>query len=63
MNSQERFIVIGDSKYFFLTDIGFWSEHEQELTNWCQANGCEHEGMTVRALTDHAFTLFLLRWS
>jgi hypothetical protein len=58
-----RYIANPQSKIFFLTDVTFWAEHEQELKEWCRKNFCVHEGMTVTALNDYGYVLFGLRWS
>lgn len=61
--SKEKFYPIPDSNTFFLADIKYWAEHEQELREWCQNNRCELKGMVVVAETDYAYTMFVLRWS
>lgn len=61
--NDKKFIVVPDLKIFFLSDIAFWAHNEKELDKWCRENDCEHLGMTVKAKTDHAYFLFLLKWS
>ena len=47
-----------------LTDIPFWSQHVEELDQWCKDNpGVRRTGMTVDFDTPEALTLFTLRWS
>ena len=60
---ERRFVAIRESLFFVFTDIDFWADHEQELAEWCQQNNCVHKGMTVKALDEHAFVMFLLRWA
>ncbi len=60
-----RFITITDAypkPVVFLSDIGYWSEHEQELDRWCAANRAQRQGMTV-TMDQDVLTLFSLRWS
>jgi hypothetical protein len=61
--SDRRYIAVPDTKTFFLADITFWAEHEQELDAWCEKNFCVHKGMTVTALNEYGYILFGLRWS
>jgi len=58
-----RYIAVPQSKTFFLTDITFWADHEEELKEWCCKNFCLHRGMTVTALNEYSYMLFGLRWS
>jgi hypothetical protein len=60
---ERRFIAIPESQIFFLTLIEFWAEHEQALKEWCKENNCVHKGMTVEALDEQAFLMFMLRWT
>jgi hypothetical protein len=46
-----------------LADIGYWTEHYDELKKWCKENGCRQRGMTVEVVDDVALSLFVLRWS
>lgn len=61
--NNELFIPIPQTLFFILSNIKFWAEHEQELAEWCKNNNCVHEGMTVEALDEQAFMMFLLRWA
>jgi hypothetical protein len=61
--TDRRYIAVPETKTFFLADITFWAEHEQELDAWCEKNFCVHKGMTVTALNDYGYILFGLRWS
>ena len=45
-----------------LGDWRFWSDHERELAEWCQAHCAHWQGMTVR-MTEEALTLFALKWA
>jgi len=58
-----RYVTVPDTKMFMLSDIEFWSEHEQELDKWCTKNFCVRKGMIVTALNDYGYILFGLRWS
>lgn len=46
-----------------LTDFSYWSEHIEELMEWCQDNGGEVNGSTVLFRNDKEVTTFVLRWS
>jgi hypothetical protein len=57
-------LVYDNDPVVILTDVEFWANHMDELTDWCDSTqGVRHEGMTL--VFDHAtsLTLFLLRWS
>lgn len=57
------FIPVPGMKAFFLTDIAYWSEHQNELDEWCAKNSCVREGMVVQALDDNGYMLFTLKWA
>jgi hypothetical protein len=61
--TDRRYIPLPNKQGFILADIGFWAEHEQELDAWCEKNFCVHKGMTVTALNEYGYILFVLRWS
>lgn len=63
MAIRERFVAVPHSNSFFLADIAYWAVHEPELDEWCAENNCERQGMIVKANTDYAYTMFILRWS
>jgi hypothetical protein len=46
-----------------LSDIGYWSEHYEELMAWCNQHNSEVQGMGVTLPDSHTLTLFALRWS
>lgn len=46
----------------FLTDARFWTEHQQELEDWCRKHGAQQRGMTV-TMDESALILFALKWS
>jgi len=46
-----------------LIDYGFWVEHIDELTEWCEKNQVKIRGMTLLINSDEKLSLFLLRWS
>ncbi len=60
---RDKFFAVPQNKCFFLADVKFWDEHENELDEWCAANSCERQGMVVTAQTDYAYTIFILRWA
>jgi len=68
---KQRFIVIDydvakneQALMVVLTDIPFWSQHVEQLDQWCVDNpGVQRIGMTVGFDTPEALTLFTLRWS
>jgi hypothetical protein len=64
-----RFIVVGeelldrDERLIVLTDLKYWSEHVDELADWCNHNNMSTEGMTVVCGSDAEITAFMLRWA
>lgn len=46
-----------------LSDIAYWYEHYEELSEWCEQHNCEPVGMTVDVPDSYTLTLFCLRWS
>lgn len=65
---EQRFIVapedlVDEEKLVILTDFNYWTEHVDELKQWCQRNGAENQGMTVVFPDDETLMLFVLRWS
>lgn len=60
---KQRYIPVPQNKMFFLSDVKYWAEHEQELKIWCSKNFCIHQGMTVQALNDYGYILFNLKWA
>jgi hypothetical protein len=61
--TDRRYIPLPEHEGFVLTDISFWTHHEQELDEWCEKNFCVRKGMTVTALNEYGYILFGLRWS
>jgi hypothetical protein len=67
----QRFIVVDyniakneQSLMVVLTDIAFWSDHVEQVDQWCVDNpGARRTGMTVEFDTSELLTLFVLRWS
>lgn len=51
-----RFIVM-------LADIGFWVEHYDALSQWCEQHNCKPQGMTVELPDSETLTAFALRWT
>jgi hypothetical protein len=67
VSTKERFVAIpnvltDEYNMIILTDIQFWSEHENELRQWCQDNDSEFVGMTVTFSNLRALTAFILKW-
>jgi hypothetical protein len=67
---KHRRFVVADRALGFedtvvvLTDYQYWSQHVDELIEWCRATpGITNEGMTVICQNEQSLTLFLLRWS
>ena len=46
-----------------LVDVTYWSEHYNELVEWCDLTGCDPVGMTVDLPNPAALTAFALRWA
>ena len=68
-NWKTNRFVVAPAEYYdnsrrvvVLTDIPFWADHIDQLTQWCQVHGCTVQGMTVEIPTDPTLTLFHLRW-
>ena len=66
---KNRFIVADDDLVdgpdivVVLTDVKYWSEHYEELDEWCNKNYSKLEGMTVAIPLESVLTMFILRWS
>lgn len=45
-----------------LSDYVYWTEHEQELEDFCTQYNCVQQGLLVEFPTEHALTLFMLRY-
>ncbi len=47
-----------------LTDIKFWAENADHLTDWCKKNPrAKVQGMTVEITDDRTLTHFIMRWT
>ena len=46
-----------------LTNYAFWSNHEEELRDWCLNYCAWYQGMTVTITKDPDVMLFCLRWA
>jgi hypothetical protein len=46
-----------------LSDLAYWTNHYDELREWCELHGGEVAGMGVTLPDAHTVTLFSLRWS
>ena len=66
---DSRFVTVGydlldgPETLVILSDISFWSLHEQELEAWCNQYGAVQTGMTVAFPDEKTLTAFCLRWS
>lgn len=66
--AQDKFIIIPDlltvtDKMVILTDIVFWSSHEDQLRQWCADNDSDFIGMTVVFPNEKTLAMFVLKWS
>jgi len=43
--------------------LAYWTNHYDELKEWCELHGGEVEGMGVTLPDANTVTLFALRWS
>ena len=63
---QDRFIVgtfRGNyGRTVILKDYRFWTEHQEELRQWCLEHGAVGQGMTVE-MDEPTLLLFIMRWS
>jgi hypothetical protein len=46
-----------------LSDLAYWTNHYDELKEWCELYGGEVAGMGVTLPDARTVTLFSLRWS
>jgi hypothetical protein len=67
---RNRFILASkdltetENHLIILTDIKYWSEHADDLVEWCNKNPRAHpQGMTVEISDDKTLTHFILKWS
>ena len=62
---QGRFIVTRNDwsgPAVILGDYRFWTEHEEELRQWCLEHGAVGHGMTVE-MDEPTLLLFIMRWA
>ena len=45
-----------------LKDYEFWTEHQEELRQWCQEHAAVGQGMTID-MDEETLTLFVLKWA
>jgi hypothetical protein len=67
---RNRFVVapnfLLDDPYehvVILSDLTYWTDHYDELAEWCKLHGGEIAGMGVTLPDAHTVTLFTLKWS
>ena len=46
-----------------LTDLTYWSDHYDELEQWCEVHSGVIKGMGITLPDAHTLTLFTLTWS
>lgn len=51
------------SHYVILTDLQFWIENWDKLTEWTEEAGGEVTGMVLHLPNDRVVTEFCLKWS
>ena len=61
--TDRKFVAIPESRVIFLTDVIFWSDNEEQLSEWCKANRCLFTGMVLEALDESSYLMFIMRWS
>ena len=61
---SQDLVVPGQGNYVvILSDTTFWSNHYDQLIEWCQSNGGQVNGMCVSFDHEHQLSMFTLRWS
>ena len=66
---NNRFIIANDileedyDHIVVLTDVQYWVDNYEELTDWCSKNGGEVSGMVIEFPNELTMLLFCLRWS
>jgi len=58
---EAALIEVANANLIVLTDIEYWNDHFDELTEWCKEFDAEVRGMTVTC-DDTTLTAFCLRW-
>lgn len=66
--NKERFIIapgvlVDQEQLIILTDIQYWTEHQDELKQWCLERDAVTAGMTVVLDSERTLVEFVLRWS
>lgn len=61
--TDRKFIAEPESRVIFLTDVIYWHKNQDQLSEWCKANRCLFSGMTVEALDESSYLMFIMRWS
>jgi hypothetical protein len=64
---NNKFVSIDHSLFgrwsIILTDFNYWTEHTDELVEWCTVYGADTSGMVIEFPDEQTMTLFVLRWS
>jgi hypothetical protein len=64
-----KFVVCDEPDMFpgqiivILANFSYWTDHYDELGDWCRNHDVTLAGMTVTLRTQEQMTLFALRWS
>lgn len=58
----QTYFLVKDTNTFFLTNIRYWADNAEILTDWCKQNACDQIGMTVVCQNKQAALMFMLRW-
>lgn len=66
--NRERFIIppsvlVDQEQLIILTDISYWSEHHDELKQWCLRHNAVVAGMAVVLNSERDLVEFVLKWS
>jgi hypothetical protein len=56
-------VLVEQEQLIILTDIGYWSEHRDELRQWCLERDAVVAGMAVVLSSERTLVEFVLRWS
>jgi hypothetical protein len=68
LGKGKRFTVVPPELEFrydivLLNDFEYWSEHYEELNDWCDFYLLVIEGMTIEFKRKEDLMMFILRWS
>lgn len=46
-----------------LSDVQYWADNSDKLTEWCNDNNCRQEGMLIIFPNEKTLSIFCLQWS